>query len=377
VFPGFEPGDEVNTGRTNFGLFADLESSLTTKFLANLAARFESYSDFGEVVTGKLALRYQPTPQVTLRGAGSTGFRAPGLSQINFSKVVTNVIAGEFIEVGVFPVADSASRLLGAKDLKEESSINLSAGLAVSPRPDLTITADYFYVKIDDRILLGATFDDDTTLAILAAGGITNVGGVQYFTNGLDTRTQGVDVTVAQRVPVGASGTLNLTGIFNWTKNDITRVDPLPDVLANSEEPGIIDTVTWIAIEEERPDIRWGITADYSVGAFHTLGRVAYFGGFSSAQPGFCDLCRESYGAKTLFDAEVGYRFGQVDLTLGVRNLFDTYPDSPSSEVVVDEDGSTSKDFNDNFGTFPWAAASPFGYNGRFLYTRASVRLNW
>ena len=45
--------------------------------------------------------------------------------------------------------------------------------------------------------------------------------------------------------------------------------------------------------------------------------------------------------------------------------------------IVVDEDGSTSKDFNDNFGTFPWAAASPFGYNGRFFYTRASIRLTW
>jgi iron complex outermembrane receptor protein len=223
------------------------------------------------------------------------------------------------------------------------------------------------------------SFPPSTWLAGLLnlRGGITDVGGVQYFTNGLDTRTQGVDVTVAQRVPVGVTGTLNLTGVFNWTKNDITRVDPLPPVLENSSEPGIIDSVTWIAIEEERPDVRWGVTADYSVGAFHTLGRVSYFGGFSSAQPGFCDLCRESYGAKTLFDAELGYRFGQVDLTLGVRNLFDTYPDSPSSQVVVDEDGSTSKDFNDNFGTFPWAAASPFGYNGRYIYTRASMRLSW
>ncbi|UCF18682.1 MAG: TonB-dependent receptor [Gemmatimonadota bacterium] len=379
VFPGFEPGDETDEDRTNFGVYADLETNLTPKFLANAAGRFESYSDFGEVITGKLALRYQPSRQLTLRAAGSTGFRAPGLSQVHFSKVVTNVIAGEFIEVGIFPVSDTASRLLGAVDLEEERSLNLSAGLAVSPRENLTLTADYFYVKIDDRILLGATFDDDATLDILADGGITTVGGVQYFTNGLDTKTQGLDLTAALQLPAGEAGVLNLTGVFNWTKNEITRVDSLPDVLRDrgSTEPGIIDSVTWIAIEDERPDIRWGITAEYSLGAFHTLGRASYFGGFESAQPGFCDLCRESYGDKTLFDAEVGYRFGQVDLSVGVRNLFDTYPDSPSSDVVVDDDGSTSKDFNDNFGTFPWAAASPFGYNGRYLYTRASIRLNW
>jgi iron complex outermembrane receptor protein len=379
VFPGFEPGDEVDADRTNFGLYADLETSLTPKFLANLAARFESYSDFGEVVTGKLAFRYQPSEQLTLRAAGSTGFRAPGLSQVHFSKVVTNVIEGEFVEIGVFPVDHPASRSLGSQDLKEESSLNLSAGLAVSPQENLTFTADYFYIRIDDRILLGATFDDDATLAILADEGIDDVGGVQYFTNGLDTETQGIDLTAAYQLPVGETGTLDLTGVFNWTKNEITRVDPLPEVLSSrgSTEPGIIDTVTWIAIEDERPDIRWTAAAEYSVGPFHSLGRASYFGGFESAQPGFCDLCRESYGAKTLFDAEVGYRFGQVDLTLGVRNLFDTYPDSPSSQVVVDPDGSTSKDFNDNFGTFPWAAASPFGYNGRYLYTRASIRLSW
>jgi iron complex outermembrane receptor protein len=375
VFPGFTPDDEVDADRTNVGAFAELEAPLSAQVLANVAARFESYSDFGEVVTGKLAFRYQPSERLTLRAAGSTGFRAPGLSQIHFSKVVTNVIAGEFIEVGIFPVGHPASRLLGARDLKEESSLNLSAGFAVSPRENLTITADYFFIEIDDRILLGATFDDDTTVAILSRNGFTSIGGVQYFTNGLDTRTQGVDVTARWSVPLQGAGTLDLTGVVNWTKNEILRVDPLPAPLANSTEPGIIDSVTWIAIEDERPDWRWTLAAAYEVGRFHSLARASYFGGFSSAQPGFCDLCRDRYGAKTLFDAEVGYRFGQVDLSVGVRNLFDTYPDSPSSQVVVDPDGSTAADFNSNFGTFPWAAASPFGYNGRYIYTRASIRL--
>ena len=51
-----------------------------------------------------------------------------------------------------------------------------------------------------------------------------------------------------------------------------------------------------------------------------------------------------------------------------------TYPDKPSSQVVVDPStGDRSMDYNNNFGTFPWAAASPFGYNGRFVY--ASVRV--
>jgi iron complex outermembrane receptor protein len=378
VFPGFSPTDEANASRTNFGAYADLETELSPHLLGNLAGRFERYSDFGSLVTGKAAFRYQPSPQLTLRAAGSTGFRAPGLGQINFSKVITNVIAGVVEEIGVFPVADSAARLLGAKPLRQETSVNLSTGLAFSPRSNLTFTADYFYIKINDRILLGATFDDDTTLAILTRGGFTGIAGIQYFTNGLDTRTQGVDVTGNLRLPAGP-GTLDLTGAVNYTSNKITRVDPVPAVLQHANQDTLLlDQVTRLAIERERPDWRATVTAQYSMGRLHALARGSYYGKFSSAQPGFCDLCGDTYGAKTLFDAEVGYRISQVDISLGVRNLLNTYPDQPTAQTLVDPSdpsAGTAKDWNSNYGTFPWAAASPFGYNGRYVYMRASIPL--
>ena len=373
VFPGFSPTDEADESRTNVGVFADLETDLSPRLLTIVAGRFESYSDFGEQVTGKVAARFQASSRVILRAAGSTGFRAPGLGQSHFSKVVTNVIGGVIEEIGVYPVDHPAAVALGAQPLRDETSLNLSAGFAVTPMDNLTFTADYFYIKIDDRILLGATFDDATTRAILAGAGFTDIAGVQYFTNGLDTKTQGVDLSANWRVPAGP-GALNLTGAVNYTKNEIVRVDPLPAVLANSTEPGIIDSVTWIGITEERPDWRATVTAQYATARFSGLLRASYYGKFSSAQPGFCDLCRERYGAKTLFDAEAGYRFGQIHLALGVRNLLDTYPDQPSSLTDIG-DGTPAKDYNNNFGTFPWAAASPFGYNGRFVYARMETTL--
>jgi iron complex outermembrane receptor protein len=179
-------------------------------------------------------------------------------------------------------------------------------------------------------------------------------------------------------VQTGTAGIVDLNGSLNYTKNKILRVDPLPAVLvaAGSTEPGLLDSVTAIGIEDERPDWRGTLQANYTLGRFTALGRYSYFGGFSSAQPGFCDLCRENYGGKSLFDAEVGYAFDFIKLAVGARNLFDTYPDQPSSQVVVDDVGDTSKDFNDNFGTFPWAAASPFGYNGRYVYARTEIQLS-
>jgi iron complex outermembrane receptor protein len=374
-FSGFSPSDESNSTRTNVGAYLDLESNLTSQVLADVAGRFEHYNDFGSLVTGKLALRYQPSPRVTLRAAGSTGFRAPGLAQIHFSKIVTNVIAGKAVDVGVFPVSAPAPRLLGSKPLKQEKSVNVSAGLAVSPRDNVTFTADLFQVTITDRILLSATFDDSLTKVILANAGFTNIGGVQYFTNGLNTRTQGLDVTLNWRVPAAAGGLFEFTSAVNYTRNKITHIDPLPAVLQTTTEPGIIDSVTYIAITQERPDWRATLTAQYSKGQFHSLARTSYYGKFSSAQPGFCDLCRDNYVAKTLVDAEVGYRFGQVNLSVGVRNLFDTYPDQPKSLIDIGG-GTTAKEYNNNFGTFPWAAASPFGYNGRYLYARMETLLH-
>jgi iron complex outermembrane receptor protein len=377
VFPGFTPSDATDRHRTNFGFYADAETNLTPQVLANVAGRFERYSDFGSRVTGKAAVRFQPSKRLTLRGAVSSGFRAPGLSQVGFSKVVTNVIAGQFIDLGIFPVDHPASLALGSKPLRDETAINFSGGMAVSPTQNLTITADYFHIKINHRILLGATFDDAATLAILSAAGFGNIQGVQYFTNGLDTKTQGVDLTANLRVPSSAGSTLDLNASVNYTKNKIVRVDPLPQVLidAGSTEPGLLDSVTAIGIQDERPDWRGTLQANYTLGRFTALGRYSYYGGFSSAQPGFCDLCRENYGGKSLFDAEVGFAFNFVKLAVGMRNLFDTYPDQPSSNVDTGL-GGTSKEFNDNFGTFPWAAASPFGYNGRYVYARTEIQLS-
>jgi len=360
VFPGFSPRDASNNSRTNTGVYADLETRLGPQVLADLAGRYEHYSDFGGLMTGKFALRYQPTSRLVFRGAVSNGFRAPGLGQIHFSKVVTNFIGGTPEEIGIYPVDHPAAVALGSKPLKEETSLNFSGGVAVTPIERLTFTADYFNIKIDNRIILGATFDDDTVKAILARDGFTGIGGVQYFTNGLDTRTQGVDFTADWHVPMHGRSALNVIAAVNYTKNEITHVDPLPAVLSQSTESGLLDVVTRVAIEKERPDWRTTLTGDYTLDKVHALARISYYGKFSSAQPGYCDACEESYGAKTLVDLEGGYQFPMIDWTVGARNLFDTYPDHPKL------------DFNNNFGTFPWAAASPFGYNGRYLYTKVS-----
>jgi iron complex outermembrane receptor protein len=364
VFSGFSPTDASNNSRNNVGAYLDLESNLTRQVLLNVAGRYEHYSDFGSRVTGKTALRFQPSRQLVLRAAASTGFRAPGLAQSWFSHVTTNFIAGSLVEIGNFPVSHPASRLFGAQPLKEETSVNLSGGVVFSPMDNLTLAVDVFHIRIDDRILLGATYDaGDTVVArILTENGFTTIGGVQFPTNALDTRTNGIDLTGNLRIPAG-SGTLDLNAGVNYTKNEIARVGGLPPILqgTGTSFTGALDLLTTLAITKERPDWRGTLTANWSAGRFHALGRGSYYGSGTSAQ--FGGVVGETFEAKTLFDAELGYRFNQINISIGAKNIFDVYPSR-----MMDLDN------NNNF-TFPWAVTSPFGYNGRYVYARTEIHL--
>jgi iron complex outermembrane receptor protein len=67
-----------NTERTIYGAFIELGLPITEKLNAQLAARFEDYGGgVGETVDPKLAVRYQATDSIALRGSISTTFRGP------------------------------------------------------------------------------------------------------------------------------------------------------------------------------------------------------------------------------------------------------------------------------------------------------------
>ncbi len=364
VFQGFAPTDASTNDRSNIGAYIDLETNLTTNLLANVAGRFESYSDFGEKFTGKLAARFQATPELVFRGAASTGFRAPGLAQSWYSHTTTAIQNGVLVEIGNFPVANRASRIFGAKPLTEETSANLSGGLAWSPTRSINLTVDVYRITIKDRILLGATFDgssDPVVADILADSGLSLIAGVQFPTNALDTKTDGMDVAANWMLPA-LRGTFDFTAALNWTKNYITRVDPIPDILVGkgSTYTSALDPVIINAIVRNRPSRRSSFTTNYSAGRFRVMGRASDYGKF---RDGSLDGL-EDFRAKVLVDTEIGYEFNAIALALGSNNVFNVFPD----EVKVAA--------NTNNGTFIWPGSSPFGYNGRYVYVRTEIVLS-
>ena len=93
-----------------------------------LASRYEDYSDFGNTFTSKLATRYSVNENLSLRGAISTGFRAPSLAQSSYRQISTVLENNQAFEVGLFPTDAPAAQALGAKQLDAEDSVNLTAG---------------------------------------------------------------------------------------------------------------------------------------------------------------------------------------------------------------------------------------------------------
>ena len=131
------------------------------------------------------------------------------------------------------------------------------------------------------------------------------------------------------------------TARLNYTQNEITHVDPLPQVLldAGSTEPGLLDSVTVIGIEDERPDWRGTLQANYDRwgGSAPWAGTPTTAGSPRRSRASATSAARTT-AARAWWTRSSGTGSTMIKLAVGVRNLFDTYPDQPSSEVVVDDD---------------------------------------
>jgi len=70
-FGGFSPLNAIKRHRENGSAYVDAEAQVTPKFLLAAAVRGETYSDFGEVATGKLSARYDFSHAFAIRRRAS------------------------------------------------------------------------------------------------------------------------------------------------------------------------------------------------------------------------------------------------------------------------------------------------------------------
>jgi iron complex outermembrane receptor protein len=364
AYPGFPPAAAGYFQRENEAVYGDLATSPIEHWQVDLAGRFEHYSDVGNTETGKFTTRYDFSKLLGIRGTISNGFRAPTLAQEGFAAV--NVAPTN--ATGQFPVDSAAARSLGAVPLKAERSQNYEVGFISEPIDRLHAALDFYMIDIRDQIvdsgLIGGTPASEAAVnnAFLLYGLSPPAGAAgslfaQFFTNGVNTRTQGADITLDYTYDFSDISKIVwlLAGNFNSTQ--LTRINPqaqlTPDVLSE--------------IKEDTPKSKVLLQGTYTYGPWSVLARETRYGqviqivadGYTGGAPFVANRNRPEF----ITDLELGYKFTpDIQLVLGADNLFDKYANHTSAFIRYQN-------------AEQYILSSPYGIDGGFYYAR--LNFSW
>lgn len=364
-FPGYGPSSVTDTSRNSYSAYLDLEADIVESFTLGVAARYDNFSDFGGTFNGKVSARWAVNDAFALRGAGSTGFRAPTPGQAATANVQTGFPNNSPVPVATATVTPGSTTALyfGSEPLKPEKSVSFSGGVVVTPGGGFNLTVDYYNITVRDRISITSPFVVTAgDQAALFAQGVSNafdLGQVTYYTNGFKTRTQGVDAVASHRASTDF-GTFNTSLAINYNQ---TRV-------IERTRPEAINLQRAANIEGLTPKFRGVLAETWNLGMFDATGRVNYFGtitSYNSNDVSATAFTTQKFGADVSFDLEVGITFAErFRVAAGGENLFNRYPDRDLRNIYAQTGASAAgRLYND---------ASPLSYMGGFWYVRGQVK---
>ena len=362
--PGLAPANEQDRDREAVSLYSEVSGNLSEALSLDLALRMENYSDFGSTTNGKVAMRYELQEGVAARGSFSTGFRAPALQEAYFSSIATNFIDGVPLEVGTFPVDTEAARALGATDLEPETSNNVSAGMTYKD-DKFSLSVDAYMITVEDRISMSETFKGSGTtsnmVSFFAERGVPAAAG-RYFFNGIDTETTGLDIVATMREDV-ANGSLLLKAAMNFNDTEVTNKGELVTPAALSAYTGeeLLGRANTVRYESSTPKESFQLSATLQKPTSTFMWKLNRWGEVTI--PAGTVQREQVLSGKWTVDTEYSFQVNsQVRLSLGINNLFDQYPDKTIKR-------------NSFHGIFQHSGYSPFGFTGRYVYTRLNMTL--
>ncbi|CAD0222199.1 Iron complex outermembrane receptor protein [Chryseobacterium sp. JV274] len=346
-FIGFSPNNTLKKDRHSTAVYADVSYDLDKKLNIDAAARFENYSDFGNTLNGKLAVRYEFVKNYAIRAAVGTGFRAPSLQQQYFNNSYADISTSgsKIVTKGIFSNDSEAARILGFDKLKQETSVNASAGFTLKPLHNLTVAIDGYWIKVKDRIVITSNITDPRLDQFKVESG-------RFFANAIDTETKGVDVVVSYDWILG-NGKLNMNLAGNYTETKITDFH-FPENLGTPQNqffgPDQINI-----IETLSPKTKASFGLNYGIGKFNFLVRNTYFG--KVIRDGYPFGGVQEFSPKVVTDISIGYDITKsINFTVGANNVFDVFPDRQIYE-------------NSYYGVFKYAPVQ-MGTLGNYFFGR-------
>jgi len=357
-YGGTSPAAAGKWSQTSYAAYLGAEADLTRSLSGGIAIRDEHYDTFGNAVVGKINALYKFTDAFSIRGTIGSGFHAPSPGQSNDEILTTNFVGGNQVQTGTYPVGSAMSKYYGAKTLKPEKSKNYGLGFIAKPLQDLTLTVDAYQIDVTDRIGISQNFNVTTAdiaaqpaLAAVGAGGVVN-----YFTNGFDTSTKGVDLVGTYKYAMGELGRFNLTVAYNYNQSKVTKFDP-----------SVISTAQIIDVARLAPAHRGNVSLAWYGGNWAVTGRENAYSSWRDE----VDYPGQVFKAKLTTDLDVSYSIDAYTISLGASNLFNTMPDkiaNSASNPVYQLTNSTAD------GQIYPRSGGPFGINGAFGYLRLTAR---
>ena len=345
-FTGFGPRLAGEFERDSYAAYADLEIDLSDRFTIQFAGRYEDHEDVDTTFDGKIAARVDVNDTVSLRGAVSSGFRAPTVGQANILNVTTAFTGGMLADEATLPPTHPAAAIVGAQPLTPEQAVSLTVG-TVLQFDMLDVTIDYFNIEVEDRIARSSekklTSADIQQLLAQGVADASAFTAVRFYTNDFSTTTQGIDVVATYPLELGAGAT-KLSFAFNWTETSM-----------DDRNPDVINDKRVIQLEENLPNTRFTLSFDHLQGPWRFLARLRYYDEFVEFSTDDVDA-RLDADARFILDAEATYSVNDSwRLILGAENLLDEYPSEQERNV----------------SGLVYAETSPYGFNGGFYYLRA------
>lgn len=173
------PTPDSSGDREVLSLFGEMQIPLFETLDAQVALRYEDFSDVGDTTVGKLALGWRIAEPLLFRTSVSTAFRAPNLVTVNEDIVARQNTRTDWTcfyaaENGGDPNQDtldcvnSTQRIAqGSDNLRPEESVNFSVGVVIEPVEDMSITFDYWSIEKEDTI--GLFGEENHTILDLVA----------------------------------------------------------------------------------------------------------------------------------------------------------------------------------------------------------------
>jgi iron complex outermembrane receptor protein len=356
--PGTPAQSAGTFSRDNISIYVDAEWDVSDAILLQGAIRYEDYEDFGTDTNGKLAGRFNVSDSFTIRAAVSTGFRAPTPGQSNLETIVLSFDAAAAAQVleGTLRPTDPLLASFGGKALEPEDATNISVGFSANFGDSFTLTADYYQVDVEDRIV--KTFN----LSVPDTPEFADVDfdSVAFYTNGLETETSGFDIVALWSMDWAGGSSTDFSLAWNNNDTKITKVNAIDhdaDPATDPVEP--VSGGTQFNIENNLPENRFSFAANHHMDRLDLTLRANWYDDTIDEQSG-----RIPVDSAMMVDIEARYELNdEWKLVVGANNVFDEFP-----STVGENNFPTPSVRNHQGLTYP--RRSPIGYDGGMWYLK-------